>query len=457
MGDKGQPTAAQSEVEGYIVDELETTIPSASVPAEGRARSTSTSPPPVAPTATKPSALAGQPISTSVPAEGRARSTSTSPPPVAPTATKPSALAGQPTTSSPSPAPEPRPTNTVTTTQNEPRDPQVASLKVIFPDFDDTILQTILESVDGDQDRAVDVLLGMSDPNFKSEAPPPVQQPQMTQEELDEQLARRLMLEEQEQAQQWRPQHRPHRRSPRTQGQQQQPQPHPQQTTSPAAGGRDTMVEFQEQLNKYAEIGKRNFGALVSKVRAKIQEFEKPDSGGSGPEAQPTWSNTGGPSYYDPNATSQSPPPRTNYQRYHGHNATGAQSPPPTTPTNTAISQPAAFYDPNPSPQPMSPPTQSSISVQGYEVEPIPSSTPGSNATSQTAQSTTAGNDFSATVPPRGPSPANPIDGGKLGLLPKRPISLIRDPPQAQPQAQRHNSDDNDLEYAENPFDEDRK
>lgn len=39
--------------------------------------------------------------------------------------------------------------------------------------------QTVLESVDKDQDRAVDLLLGMSDPEFKSEAPPPIQQPQM--------------------------------------------------------------------------------------------------------------------------------------------------------------------------------------------------------------------------------------------------------------------------------------
>jgi hypothetical protein len=44
--------------------------------------------------------------------------------------------------------------------------------------------QSVLESVDGDQDRAVDVLLGMSDPNFKSESPPAVQQPQMVRRSL---------------------------------------------------------------------------------------------------------------------------------------------------------------------------------------------------------------------------------------------------------------------------------
>lgn len=78
----------------------------------------------------------------------------------------------------------------------------------------------------------------------------------------------------------------------------------------------------------------------------------------------------------------------------------------------------------------------------------------------------------SASIPLRGPSPANPIDGGlvqnrlresfltnhlgpgKLGLLPKRPISLIRDPPKIQPPTQKRNSDPDELEYAENPFDD---
>lgn len=51
-----------------------------------------------------------------------------------------------------------------------------------------------------------------------------------------------------------------------------------------------------------------------------------------------------------------------------------------------------------------------------------------------------------------------PWNSGKLGLLPKRPISLVREPPQAKPQQiQRRDSDDDDLEYAENPFEESKK
>lgn len=49
-----------------------------------------------------------------------------------------------------------------------PADPKVAALLSMFPDFDTSLLQSVLESVAGDQDRAVDVLLGMSDPSYTS-------------------------------------------------------------------------------------------------------------------------------------------------------------------------------------------------------------------------------------------------------------------------------------------------
>lgn len=51
-------------------------------------------------------------------------------------------------------------------------DPKVAALQAMFPDFDATILHTVLESVSEDQDRAVDVLLGMSDPSYQPTAQP---------------------------------------------------------------------------------------------------------------------------------------------------------------------------------------------------------------------------------------------------------------------------------------------
>ncbi|KAL9711537.1 hypothetical protein Ac2012v2_004608 [Leucoagaricus gongylophorus] len=380
--------------EGYVIDELGVMAPPASVPTENRTTSSS-------PLLVSAGMFTGQ-----------------------------SGIM-----SSQSPVPE---ATDAVTPQNEPRDPQVASLRSIFPDYDEAILQSVLESVDGDQDRAIDLLLGMNDPDFRSEAMPPTQQPQMAQEELDEQFARQLMLEEQQQVQQRQQQYHP--RNSRIQGQSQQ-QLQQQQIGSPPVGGKDTMAEIQEQVSKYAEIGKKSLVALVSKVKTKIQEFDKPDTGGGASGVQSTWSGAGGPSYYDPDTTRRSASPRTNYRLYQG--PTGVQNTPSTAPTS---SQPVAFYDPDSSPQP--------ISATGYEVEPIANDARATGS-APTALQTVAISSASTSL--RGPSPANPIDGGKLGLLPKRPISLIRDPPKIQPPTQKRNSDPDELEYAENPFDDSGK
>lgn len=51
---------------------------------------------------------------------------------------------------------------------NVPANPAVALLKSMFPDFDEVVLQAVLDSVSGNQDAAIDVLLGMSDPSYVS-------------------------------------------------------------------------------------------------------------------------------------------------------------------------------------------------------------------------------------------------------------------------------------------------
>ncbi|TFK44281.1 hypothetical protein BDQ12DRAFT_730355 [Crucibulum laeve] len=308
-----------------------------------------------------------------------------------------------------------------------PGDPRLAALRAMFPDYDDTILQSVLESVGGNQDRAIDALLGMSDPDYRSEAQPEEPQAQaMSQTELDEQLARRLMLEEQqEQQRQWEvqqqpqqrpPQFMPHRRDSRPQAQQQQSQ------------GGDTMAEFQEQFTKIAETGKKTFGNIFSKVKAKIQEFDQSRPGqSSSTGTQPTWggngSNTSGQQgYYAP--------PQGNYQ-----------------PT----AQQPAFYDPNtpvsspgipPAPQPR---TAAPTEVQGYDVTPDPVASAPTDA---------AANASAGTPRPPQTTTGTPIDGGKLGLLPKRPVSLMRDPQQPQ---RKPSEDDDGLEYTENPFEDSRK
>lgn len=61
------------------------------------------------------------------------------------------------------PAPTPTPAQE---DADVPVNPAVAQLKSMFPDFDDIVLQSVLDSVNGDQDAAVDLLLGMSDPSY---------------------------------------------------------------------------------------------------------------------------------------------------------------------------------------------------------------------------------------------------------------------------------------------------
>ncbi|KAJ6573567.1 hypothetical protein DFH09DRAFT_1079122 [Mycena vulgaris] len=132
-------------------------------------------------------------------------------------------------------------------------DARLRVLRGMFPDFDDSLLQSVLDSVQSNTDRAIDALLRMSDPHYQGE-PVPQQARLQTQEELDEQLARTLMFEDERQQQ---------RPEVRRQG-------------STGAPERDTMQEFQEQFNKFAESGKRTVGTLFSKVKAKIQEFDQP-------------------------------------------------------------------------------------------------------------------------------------------------------------------------------------
>ncbi|KAG6829697.1 hypothetical protein H0H87_010499 [Tephrocybe sp. NHM501043] len=99
--------------------------------------------------------------------------------------------------------------------------------------------------------------------------------------------------------------------------------------------------------------------------------------------------------------------------------------------TNTPAQQPA-YYDPNPAEAPP-------VTLGGYDTEPIN----GPNDTTTTTTTTA-----------RGGLTSPPIDGGKLGLLPKRPVTLLQ-PTQVQRQHSQDDSDDG-LEYAESPFEETR-
>ncbi|THV03310.1 hypothetical protein K435DRAFT_715708, partial [Dendrothele bispora CBS 962.96] len=194
----------------------------------------------------------------------------------------------------------------------------------MFPDFDDAVLQSVLESVGGDQDRAIDVLLGMNDPEYHSELPP--QEPVLSQTELDERLARQLYLEDEQRQQQrqaaWETQQR--------QGQGRWAPNAPGSQSPQNAGERDTMTELGEQFNKFAETGKKTLGNIFTRVKAKIQEFDQPRPNQGASSSTPALSNSGvgsqdqdqyqqyqyqshqqhqQPAYYDPNPQAQSSPP----------------------------------------------------------------------------------------------------------------------------------------------------
>ncbi|KAJ7680808.1 hypothetical protein DFH06DRAFT_1278664 [Mycena polygramma] len=246
-------------------------------------------------------------------------------------------------------------------------DPRLSVLRAMFPDFDDSLLQSVLDSVQGNTDRAIDALLGMSDPDYTSEQPGAQQQAPQTQEDLDEQLARTLMLEDERQEHVWRAQ-----QPPQQQQQGQRPQARRQESTGQ---DKDTMQEFQEQFNKFAETGKKTLGTLFSKVKAKIQEFDTPPQGAASSSSSSA-GGVGGDTYpYDAHQGRHEVTQRVREQ---------AGMP--------------AYYDPN------------------------------------------------------GGGGAD----GKLGMLPKRPVSLLRtnSPPAG---GAPPSSDSDELEYAENPFEEGKK
>jgi len=285
-----------------------------------------------------------------------------------------------------------------------PQDPQVASLQTIFPDFDIVVLQSVLESVGGNQDRAVDTLLGMSDPNYvPQEHPVPIQ----SQTDLDEEFARRLMLEDQELQQHWpphQPQGIPTPYQPRIRGRHQQPLV----SVNPQGGQQEATGDFQEQFAKIADTGKKTFTSLFSKVKAKVQEFDHQRMAQSSAPTitEPSWSS----------GSNGGPP---NSQSYHESQQ--------------------AYYDPNPRRQ------SSSAATPGYDVTPLPNSAPApADESSPTLHAGTP-------PPPQTSTGAPVIDPGKLGMLPKRAVSLLRDPSTPAP---KPDDDDDELEYAENPFEE---
>ncbi|KAI0302705.1 hypothetical protein BC826DRAFT_985809 [Russula brevipes] len=318
-------------------------------------------------------------------------------------------------------------------------DPKIAELHLIFPDYDAAILHSVVDSVGGDQDRAVDALLAMSDPDHvpTHNVAAPEQPSVVEQTQLDEEFARQLMLEDEQQY----AREQIARRQQQQQEQQQFPYaqrtnapiPHQQQQGDRGYGTgtydsdddgqhspqRDTMTDMQEQFSKLAESGKRTFSTFVSKVKAKVQEFDQTRN------------------VQNPSSSAGSTSTGTGY-------IAQPSSPGLDRHAQQAYYAPRAVSNPRPpvSPEVENPQQQQPSSLSSTVPTDLPS-----------ASAAAVDDDSAGILPPpvtNSGRPASNIDPGKIGLLPKRPVSLVNT--EAQPSHAQ--DEEEELEYVENPFEE---
>lgn len=117
----------------------------------------------------------------------------------------------------------------------------------------------------------------MSDPDYVHQETQRSTAPSQT--DLDEEFARRLVMEEQQSQSDWENQlgYQPRRQN--------NPQRGGGGPGDGGSGGKDTMSELSEQFNKFtetssvqlgkfAETSKKTLSSFMTKVKAKVQEFD---------------------------------------------------------------------------------------------------------------------------------------------------------------------------------------
>ncbi|WWD16309.1 hypothetical protein CI109_100735 [Kwoniella shandongensis] len=229
--------------------------------------------------------------------------TPTSPTPKSPNATPTSALAPvtgtgtSPTTTNtnittttyaPPPSAPPPALTTQTQTHQPAADPKVAELQLIFPTVEVSVIELVLETCGGSTDRAIEQLLGMTDPNFKPDELSGTRED--TQVDLDAEFARSLQLQDEQEYQHQRQQPqgdgqlpyqpRVRRARPPPPGQAQQPdafyQPQGREQQQGQLQGESPpgMLMMEEKIERFAEVGKQTFNSLLSKAKAKYSEYQ---------------------------------------------------------------------------------------------------------------------------------------------------------------------------------------
>ncbi|EJU04347.1 hypothetical protein DACRYDRAFT_20909 [Dacryopinax primogenitus] len=311
----------------------------------------------------------------------------------------------------------------MTAASEEPADPRIAPLQAMFPDFDQTVLSSVLNACDGNPDQAIETLLGMSDPSYV----PQETAQSRNQTELDEQLAQRLMLEEEENAarsgraipggqSQIHVPYLPRQNAPRRGN---PPQDGEYRTSGTGQGqggtwgGVDT-AHIQDQFNKFAESGKKTFSSLFSKIKQKVQEFDKPTD-----ESDPTNRPVNASEW---NQSAARGAVNSEADDFTLRSAAPQGSKPQGYTVGKGPFQPPA----GPPPKPAA--TRGGLTIR----EP-------SNDSSHPAIGS------SSSAPP----PAQVDVSGKINLLPKRPVALG-----AGSNTAARKEDEDDLEYVENPFED---
>ncbi|OCF36261.1 hypothetical protein I316_02135 [Kwoniella heveanensis BCC8398] len=209
-----------------------------------------------------------------------------------------------------------------------PADPKVAELRQIFPNVELSVIELVLETCGGSTDRAIEQLLGMTDPDFRPDELGGTREDH--QVDLDAEFARSLQLADEEE---YRHRHRQNRTPPppfpgsgvggghagvglgsgelpyqprvrRARGAVQggsiagggQSAPTgairndefyaPTDAQSrfdrynepPTEGNPPGMLAFEEKVERFAEAGKQTFNSLLSRARAKYSEFQEQQS-----------------------------------------------------------------------------------------------------------------------------------------------------------------------------------
>ncbi|KAI9632885.1 uncharacterized protein MKK02DRAFT_19921 [Dioszegia hungarica] len=356
-----------------------------------------------------------------------------------------------PTTRPPPPAPAPA--------LNMHSDPKVAELQTMFPSVDPGVIEIVLESVSGSQDRAIEQLLSITDENFKAE--------EDQQVDLDAEFARSLQLEDEQSARQYADQNqgytggqaghtnpgagglpyqaRVRRNQPSQQGQAQtqaggyggyENERYSADNGGPPPGVGVGMLQVEEKLQKAAEVGKQTFNNLFSLAKTKYAEFQQTQAQNQSQQTQGQHGSSSGGGLWGGEQAQQSPSAagwgrggaggagsRGGVQNY-GYGQQGQQGLGMGTRSESFSSESTNEREMASDPRPVIRPSSNRWTPSDTYEDPLP---PG--------RSTPTGN-RGISMNPTGRAVGSPegrgtakIDASKLGILPKKKVDLLSSSP----------------------------